>query len=538
MSSNKRVIIIGLDGATFDLIKPWAAEGKLPTFKRLMENGVYGDLRSTIPPATIPAWPSFATGCNPGKHSFYDFFKEKEDGYEMTVEMQPSKAIKQPTLWKILGQHGKLVAVVNVPSTFPPTKVNGYMVTGMLTPPGARYTYPPEFEKEIKSNVGDYNVFFSALSAKNPEVLLNDLEETLEARTRLVEYLWKEKNPDFLMMVDNGTDRAEHELWRFLDPHNPLHSEEEVNRYGNPLLKYYQIVDNFLERIEDLIDDDTILMLMSDHGQGTLRKFVNLNIFLIEEGFMKVKRSLASKVRFWLFNNGLTPQNLYNLLRKLGVERFASDRVSQQTKLSLLSKFFFSTSDIDWSNTYAFASGVTGAITINLEGRQPQGIVKSEDYENVRNKIMDRLFELKDTETDEKVIKNAFKREDVYEGPYVDKAPDIVAIPNDSYEFFGMYGFTFNKMIIPTFGNSGSHRSNGIFMAVGDGLKEGEEIEGANIVDVASTVLHVMGLSVPGNMDGRVLEEIFEENGEFDIEARFKESEREKISKRIKSMGW
>ena len=195
MKSSKKVMVIGLDGATFDLIKPWAEEGKLPTFKKLMDEGIHGNLKSTIPYATIPAWPSFATGCNPGKHSFYDFFKEKDNGYEVTVEMLPSRAVKQPTLWKILSHHNKKVAVINVPSTYPPTKVNGYMITGMLTPPKAKYTYPPEFEAELEKKIGKYNVFFSSLSAKNTDVLVSDLEETLEQRIRATQYLWKEKHP-------------------------------------------------------------------------------------------------------------------------------------------------------------------------------------------------------------------------------------------------------------------------------------------------------------------------------------------------------
>ncbi len=282
MTRSKKVIVFGLDGATFDLIKPWAQEGKLPTLKRLMDEGVHSTLTSTIPFATIPAWPSFATGCNPGKHGFYDFFKQKDNSYELTVELLPSKAIKQPILWDILSQANKKVALINVPSTYPPTKVNGYMITGMLTPPRAKYTYPPELQSELKRELGRYNIFFSLLSAKNPNALVEDLEETLEQRLKATLYLWKEKQPDYLMVVDSGIDRAEHELWRFLDPSNPLYSSKDIEIYGNPLLRYYQKADKGLAKVLELLDDNTTLIVMSDHGQGSLKKFVNLNLFLID----------------------------------------------------------------------------------------------------------------------------------------------------------------------------------------------------------------------------------------------------------------
>ena len=536
---SRRVMVIGLDGATFNLIKPWVKEGKLPTFKKLMQKGVYGNLKSTIPWATIPAWPSFATGCNPGKHGFYDFFKEKKDSYDLTVELQPSKAIKQPTLWEILSRFKRKVAVINVPSTYPPTKINGYMVTGMFTPPKAKFTYPPEFEGEIRKKIGRYNVFFSSLSSKNPESLLEDLMDTLDQRVRLVKYLWDEKSPDFLMMVDNGTDRAEHELWKFIDPTNPLYNQKDVEKYGNPLLEYYQYVDQKLQEILNLLDEETILIIMSDHGQGSLRKFVNLNLFLIEEGFMVIKNKMFSKLKFFLFNHGLTPSNLYKFLKKAGIERLATDRVSPAKRLSILNRFFFSTSDIEWSKTKAFASGVTGAITINVKGRQPMGIVNPSEYENVREEIIDKLSELKDPETGDYVVRRVYKREEIYDGPYLNQAPDIVATPNDHYEFFGMHGFSFNKVIDYTFANSGEHTLNGIFIAVGEGIKKGVEIEGANIIDLAPTILHIMDLPIPTHMDGKVLKEIFEEDGDLGKKKErylAREDERIKIRKKINKL--
>ena len=507
-------MVIGLDGATFDIISPWAEEGKLPTLKKLMGEGIHGNLRSTIPCATIPAWPSFATGCNPGKHGFYDFFKEKDNSYEMTVESLPSRAIKQPTLWDILSRNDKSVALINVPGTYPPAKVNGHMITGLFTPSNAKYTYPPGFGAELERSIGKYDVFFSALSAKNPRVLMRDLEQTLEQRVKAALYLWKEKQPQFLMVVDNGTDRAEHELWRFLDASNPLYDARDVQTHGNPLLTYFQKVDEMVGEMVSHLDENTTLIIMSDHGQASLRKFVNLNLFLLDEGFMSIKNEAKSRLRYLLFDHGYSPRSLYVALRKLGLERFATDRVSQRTRLSLLNGLFFSTSDIDWPRTKAFASGVTGAICINLKDRQPQGTIsQGTEYESLRDEIIDRLAQLKDPETGVTVVEAVHRREEIYHGPCLHKAPDIIATAGDGYEFFGMHGFSFCKVIEKTFGNSGSHSPDGIFMAVGRDIKRGARITTANILDVAPTILHIMGLPVPETMDGTVLKEIFEPNG-------------------------
>jgi len=511
-SRGKKVIVFGLDGATLDLIKPWAKEGYLPNFKDLLDNGVHGPLLSTIPHATVPAWPSFATGCNPGKHGFYDFFKEEKGGYEWTVEMKPSYAVKKPTIWEYLSQRGKKCAVINVPATFPPKRINGYIVSGMLTPPGFAYTYPAVLERELKAAIGKYDVFFSSATSKNPEVVLEDLKETLYQRIRAAEYLWKEKEPDFMMLVDNGTDRAEHTFWKFIDPLNPLQIKEDIERYGNPLLDYYKIVDGALRRVLDLADENTVVLLISDHGQGSLKRIVNLNLFLIEEGFMKVKRRVLSSLRYGLFKLGISPSNLYAMLERIGSERLTLDRVSPKKRMSILNSFFFSTRDIDWSRTVAFASGVTGGLKLNVKGREPEGIVESgQEYDALRSQIIDRLEKLTDPDCAEKVVRSVHLREEVYQGAYVEKAPDILARTGEGYEFFGMYGFPSNAIVKDTFGNSGGHTDHGILIAQGPEIVEGKDIGGARIIDIAPTVLSILGMPIPEYMDGRVLRDLRKE---------------------------
>lgn len=516
MNKNGKVLVIGLDGATLDLIKPWAAEGKLPTFKKLMDEGIHGVLRSTIPNVTIPAWPSFATGVNPGKHGLFDFFRQAEGTYDPKVEQEPSRAIKVPTLWQILSDHGKPIGVVNVPATFPPTKVNGYMVTGLLTPSGHKFIYPPEFETELVEKIGSYHVLSPPNIWKaSPQMLLSDLKEALQERLKVTLHLI-DKSIDFLMVVDNGTDRAGHEFWWCVDHTSPIFTSAKLTRCGNLLLQYYQEVDRALETIMGKARRRDTVIIMSDHGMGPVRKFISLNTFLLQQGVIQIKKNILSKLRYILFNNGWNLNSLDRLLRALRIQQHIGRAFSDQTKSSLSERLFFSSRDIDWLRTKAYALEAPGGIRINLKGREAQGIVgPGKEYQRVIEDLVEKLRSATDPLSGDKFVREVFRREEIYHGPYVDKAPDIVAIPNDSYEFFRAYRFPFSGVLQTTSGHSGAHRPNGVVMAVGEGIKKGVEITGANIVDIAPTILHIMNVPVPTIMDGRVLKEIFEPKSEL-----------------------
>ena len=505
MNVNK-VIIIGLDGATWDIIIPWANKGELPTFKKLLENGVYGDLRSTVPWATIPAWPSFATGANPGKHGLFDFLKINEN-YEMDMVLKPSEAIKKATLWNILSLADKRVGLINIPTTYPPKPVNGYMITGMLTS-SDNYTFPKNLKNKLKEKYGHDFSFYSE-SGKNVDKFFNSLIDQLEQRTEIfLDFM--EKDLDFLMMVDNGTDRVQHECWKYIDKNNPLYNGQNVRKHGNPILRYYKHVDKFLSVVLNKMDKNTILFLMSDHGQGSLRKFININSFLIDEGYMKIKKNLVSSLRYALFKAGFSPKNVYQFLRIFGIERKISKEMRRKNRISLANRFFFSSRDIDWKKTKAFASGVTGGIRLNVKGREKHGIVNpGNEYDDLREGIIKKLEALKDQKNGKNVVRFAEKRESIYSGDYVGEAPDVIATAKGYYEFFGMHGFTFNKVIEDTFVNSGKHTPEGIILLYSEQLKGGTKIEGASIMDIFPTVLYVLDQKIPDYIDGKILEKVF-----------------------------
>ena len=489
---SNRVLILGLDGATFELIKPWADAGLLLAFKKVMDQGTYGILKSSIPYYTIPAWISFATGCNPGEHGLFGFFKEGKKGYDYILNMNPSTLVKQKTLWQILSDHKKTVGVINVPGTYPPSKVNGYMVTSILTPPDSPFTYPRSFEETINQFLGKYDIFFKN-GSKDAYKVIDNAYSLQDQRYRLAWYLWQKKKVDFLTVVDSGTDRVGHELFWCLD---------QNCKDRNYLLEYYSSVDVTLSKILSWLDDDTTLIIMSDHGMERLDRFLNLNAFLMSKGYLKVKNGITNKIKKCMFDHNITPHNIYKILRKLGLERLVIDGMNADQKFSLINKLFFSANNIDWANTTAYASGTLNGIRINIKGRQPLGCVRKRDVESFKDKLILELLTWEDS--GKRVIKRIDRSEDIYHGKYVKDAPDLVCDPIKGYEFFSAHGFAFKDLIVDSFGVSGCHNSDGIFIAYGKNI-EHKILDDANIIDIAPTVLNLMDVPILENMDGKVL---------------------------------
>ncbi|MFN2173937.1 MAG: alkaline phosphatase family protein [Candidatus Promineifilaceae bacterium] len=507
-----KTIVIGLDGATFDLIKPWAAEAYLPNLNKIMQEGAHGDLGSTLPPMTAPAWTAFATGCNPGKHRLYDWIAREPDSYRFT----PVTALdgKAPTIYSLLSQYGRKVVALNIPMTYPPTPVNGVMVSGMPTPStDVRFTYPEQTYQEILDAVGDYILYpdpGEAYSDSGIDSFLEKLYRSADLRMQTFAYLREREDPDFAMMVFNGTDTISHALWKFMDPAHPLHDPTKAEKYGNAIRDYYQYVDSLLGGVINSLDENTTLMVMSDHGFGPFHKFIHVNNWLIREGFMSIKSGAISRIKKASFQAGFTPMNVYNTLMQLGFGRLKREVVRGQGQ-DMLKTLFLSFEDVDWSRTEAYSLGNVGQIYINLAGREPSGCVQpGEEYEQTRSRIMERLLELRDPDTGENVVEAVYRREDIYAGDYLDKAPDIVFMPTRlEYFGFGEYEFGSHKIIeAMERGISGTHRMNGIFLAYGAHVKPGTEVAGASLVDLAPTILHLMSASIPEQMDGRILEEV------------------------------
>ena len=527
-----RVLVIGLDGATFDLIKPFVALGRLPTIEKLMREGVYGDLISTIPPVTSPAWPSFMTGKNPGKHGVFDFVG-KGGGYDRTIKT--AKDIKAKTLWRMLSDAGKTCIVVNVPVTYPPEKIKGCIVSGMLTPPGACYAYPFEVYEELrkmgyKPEIEDIEKYSS------PKELLHCLVEVASMRTRTVLYLMDKFNRwDFCMLVFRGTDIIQHNIWQHKDI----------------ILQFYQKIDRLIKDLINRAGNETNTILMSDHGFGPVHKFFHVNYFLYKLGLLKLKSNGTSgdyltikdyrhpKSNFWkiMLRMGITKEKVYDLAKKTNILPLLQ-KISRKINVQIPK----TKRAIDWKKTKAFFSssiGPSAAIEINMEGREPEGIVKKEEYHKIRELIIKELLRVKDPENGRNIVQDAFRRENIYHGPYVSKAPDIIFLTHN-LEYIAtdrIYGD--NLVSEPVRKGRGTHRMNGIFIAQGPDIKDtGESIERARIIDLAPTILHMFNLEIPEDMDGKVLTNIFKPSSPIakrPIKYR-KITEEEKIKEKIREI--
>jgi len=237
-----KVLVVGLDGGTFDLVKPWVSEGELPNFRRLMEEGVSQNLSVELPPGTVPNWPSFMTGKNAGKHGVIHWFSRTQGSSSWS--MVNAHSIKEKTLWEIIGAHGKESIVMNVPVTYPPKPLKGRLITGLLTPPSAKnFTYPPELKREIESQVGCYKIYPDEVYQEGrEEKFLDSLMETLEIRFKTSRYLMEHFPWDFFMIVFSETDAIQHAFWKFIDPTHPGHEERLARKHGRGILQVYQKV--------------------------------------------------------------------------------------------------------------------------------------------------------------------------------------------------------------------------------------------------------------------------------------------------------
>lgn len=551
--THRRVLAIGLDGATLDLIVPWAAEGKLPTFAKIMEEGTFGRLITTIPPVTGPAWVSFMTGKNPGKHGVGDFLQRMGGDYRRVPV--DSSTIKAEPFWVTAGRWGKKVGMINVPVTYPPYEVNGFMVTGLLTPRSSRtFTYPEGLAQELEEEIGGYRVNLDHFYAKGMAGrFIEDLRTLVDTRTRAAKYLMTRYEWDFFMVHYIATDWVQHFLWHCMDRRHPRFDEAEAELYGDSILEIYQRIDGAIGSLIERLDDDVVLLLMSDHGFGSFHKYIYLNNWLLQQGLLQLKGSPMTRIKTSLFRLGFTPSSLYQALAKMRLVKVAY-KARKKQRYDLLRVMFLSSRDIDWSRTRAYSAGNVGQVFINLKGREPQGIVEpGQEYEELRQQIITELADLRDTETGDRVAEQVFKREEVYSGEYTDQLADILILPrNLEYIATGLSEFVSNKIMAPSFAYTGTHRMDGIFMLRGDGLRRGCDAQDAHIVDMAPTILHLLGLPIPQGMDGSVLTELFDQQFlasrpvEYTDEALTRrpggpglsEEEAEEVRERLRGLGY
>ena len=524
---NTKLLIIGLDGASFNVLDPLIEAGQLPNIARLIAQGTRANLRTTFPPITAVAWSSFMTGKNPGKHGIFEFVRrDKNSARELAVNasFREGRAV-----WDYLGDSGKRVIVHNFPCTYPVKPLNGLMISDFMTPAGRRdISYPASLVEELESKFGPYRLHLSQTYASGKaQGVLDELFDELEYKANVSEYMMTAYEWDAFFQYFWGTDRIQHELWHIIDESHPRYNADEARTYLGRVHAYFNRVDQIIGRLVERSGGGAMTWIVSDHGFGPAHKYCSLNIWLLQEGFLKLKTDALTRIKRLLFRIGATPELAFKIVRALPLGSLAPTRgVSNKPGASkLLSKLFLSFNDVDWSNTRAFSKGNYGQIYVNLKGREPQGSVEPSDYDEVCKKLMARLKAMKDPINGEPWAGEVFRREEVYSGPRVEDAPDISFLPRDMrYLPLGNADFNSNKFIVDAFGISGCHRMDGVMIASGGPIRRGLDAGQAKIWDVAPTLLYLLGEPVPEDMDGRVLKESIEQEFISRHEVRFKEA--------------
>jgi predicted AlkP superfamily phosphohydrolase/phosphomutase len=443
-------LVIGLDGGTWKLLRPWMEAGELPTLKSLVDDGVSGNLTSVVPFLSPPAWTSAVTGVNPGKHGIFDFLRRMPG--EMTMINESSKSRRAPAIWQLLSQNDVKVAIVNVPASDPPDPVNGVMISGMPHISVTGYTYPPELEAKLTG----YRIDRMDLSLKvdREQELLDELLATMRARAATVEALLAAEEWDFAWVVFTATDRAQHFFWQFMDPEWPGYDPAKAARYGTAIHDLWVELDGHLGKILAAArakkGEDLAVVVLSDHGFGPVH-------------------------------------------REFRVQSFLRNPPSGQPPI----------------NT-AYAVETNGAyLYFSREGREPVGGLPREAWEAERLDALARLKTTRDPVTGLPPMRAAFKNEEIYAGSFREKGPDIAMVPAPTVYISNDRGHR-EPWGTPSYTFSGHHEMEGILIAAGGPFRSGRLDGGASLLDITPTLLYLLGQPVPDNMDGKVLREIFE----------------------------
>ncbi len=455
----KKVFVIGLDCAEPTLVfERWREH--LPNLRQLMDRGVYGELTSTIPAITVPAWASMLSSKDPGQLGFYGFRNRADHSYER-MSIATSRAVKADRVWDVLSRVGKQVVVAGVPQTFPVSPVNGCMISSFLTPSTlSRYTYPENLKDEIAGLLDDeYMLDVHQFRTENKDHLLEQIYKMADQHHKLILHLMTAKPWDFFMHVDMGVDRMHHAFWKFFDECHPLY--EAGNRYQDAIRDYYVHIDRQIGERLALLDDDTAVLVVSDHGGQPMMGGICFNEWLKQEGYLSLEYQ----------PEGVVP------LEKC---------------------------EVDWDRTLAWGSGGYYArLFLNVKGREPNGVVEPEDYERVRDELARRIEAIADP--DGNCIGSVAHKPEVIYREVNNIAPDLIVYFGDlRWRSVGSLGLdrihTFENDTGP---DDANHAQNGLYIYY-DPKRQGAGLGARqHLMDVAPTILDLIGVPVPAEMRGR-----------------------------------
>ncbi len=457
-----KVMVVGLDCAApalmFDKLKEY-----LPNITKMTENGIYGKLRSTDPPITIPAWMVMATGRSPGELGLYGFRSRVGNSYTQ-IKIPSSKDIKYDTVWEILGKRNKRSIVVAVPPTYPPKPIPGIMISDFLTPDKDKeFTYPPGLKNEILRDFPDYE-FDVKFRKPEKEKIINEIYKMSDTRFKLVEKLLKENPWDFFFMVEIGIDRIHHAFWRYIDENHHLYEKNEVMR--DKFISYFKMVDTHIGKLMEMLDDDTIMMIVSDHGAKGMKGAFAINQWLIKEGYLKIK----------------------------------NDKIPAGSSIDDL--------DVDWQNTKAWAwGGYYARIFLNVKGRESQGVIEPSKVKEELAILKEKLKNIKGPNGENwKTI--VFEPEEKYDVVNGDRSDLFVYLDDLNWRAAGTIGYDTDYLLENDTGpDDAVHDYDGIYIIYRKNKKIGKMIN-SSIERVTPTILDLYNVRKKYGIKGEPMEGI------------------------------
>jgi predicted AlkP superfamily phosphohydrolase/phosphomutase len=484
-----RTLLIGMDGATFTVLDALTSstdgrEPVMPFLARIYRGGARSKLRSTINPLTPPAWVSLMTGRSPGEHGILDFIRAEERGEDVFFTLFDSRDCLVEMIWTLAANQGKRTVALNFPFTAPPPKdFDGFMVPGFVpwrhlrrnTVPSDLYdrlVALPDFNpKELAWDFNQEKQAMEALSDEDRENWVRYHLPREQQWNRIAQYLLAEEAPDLMAVMFDGVDKLQHQAWQFIDPRIEANPKDDYHRRMRSLCQdYFRQLDGFIEGLVTRAGDDVRVFLASDHGFTGTTEIVRINSFLAEKGHLRWKPD---------------PTDSAEAARRED-SMFAN---------------------LDWDGTTAYCgTPSSNGIVIRVAREPGQRGVSPEEYEDYRDRLIAELADLRDPKTGECIIREIHKREDVYAGPAMENAPDLLMVLRD----FGFVSIKNKTPVVePRDEVAGTHHPDGVFLAFGKGIKRGAMVAPHNIVDVGATLLYSLGLDVPSDFEGRVAEAVF-----------------------------
>lgn len=507
-----RLLIIGLDGGVWSILGSLADLSEMPNLARLRSQGIWSDLISTQPPFTAPAWATFATGVNPGRHGVLNFIHKSPHSPAESLRNVGtpinSSDIHAPTLWDYFQAENKRVGYINVPLSYPLRPVGDFAISGMLTPPHAtRWTHPSTLAEELDDYIIDLDYGRPGLPLQledfpNPSAMLDQIMQMTERRGFHTLRLMQGRAWDVLMVVFTGTDRIFHHFWHYLQSEQTDEAARLDIIVAEKIRQYFRLLDSILGSLMRSAGTQTNIVIVSDHGFGpAARHWCHLNFWLLELGILHLRMHSEGSI-------------LQRLKRQAPWLRDIAKRILPQEARDTLRQHGHLADAVDWSRTRAWAEPLynnVGGIYLNRSDRFKGGTVQPAFIPELLDHITTAAQQLRIPGQRKPLIHKIQRRDELYHGSYSQHFPDLILTLDPDFAVVPTLGSTLITAI-PQLLRSGDHRPEGIFLAHGPHIRTGTLTNPPHLIDMAPTLLHLAGVPIPADMEGRVIGNIWNED--------------------------